>query len=141
MYAVDFRFLVLMAREGNGTERMQFSKISGLSCSLEYEEIAEGGRNEGPHIVAAPHKRHEPLVLERGIAEQGSRLVRLKPGMRLNTPLMIYPLDAAGNKGETGFWIEDGIVTKWETGGLDAMGRSILVERFEIMHDGIRYSG
>ncbi len=145
LYAADFRFLV-MTGEVSGTlqelpvNRLRFSKISGLESSMEYEEIAEGGRNEGPHILTAPHKRHTPLVLEHGVIPAQSRLAFLRPGMRLGTWLSVILLDASGKPTPRMFWITDGIVTKWESGSLDAMGNSVLVERFELLHDGIRFT-
>ncbi|MCM1106290.1 MAG: phage tail protein [Blautia sp.] len=138
-YAADFRFLVVTGK-GDGS-RLRFSKISGLAYAMEYEEIAEGGRNEGPHIVTAPHKRHSPLVLEHGILPEESWLSKLRPGMRLGTSLTIILLDAQGNQTKRKFWVEDGIVTKWEAADLDAMGSSVLIEKFELLHDGIHYSG
>ena len=35
-------------------------------------------------------------------------------------------------------WINDGLITKWEVSGLDAMGSQLLVEKLEIMHEGIQ---
>lgn len=144
LYVSDFRFLVLTGERADAgnilpANRLRFSKISGIEQSAEYEEIAEGGRNEGPHIVTAPHKKHAPLVLEHGVIPAESRLAGLRPGMRLGTWLTVIVLNAAGLPTPQMFWITDGIVTKWETKDLDAMGNSVLVERFEIMHDGIRW--
>lgn len=107
---------------------------------MEYEELAEGGRNDAPHILTVPHKRHAPLVLEHGIVQKDSGFAKWKPGMRLGTWLAVILLDAKGRTTDEKFWITDGIVTKREAGNLDAMGNSILIERFEIMHDGIHYA-
>ncbi|MCM1284017.1 MAG: phage tail protein [Muribaculaceae bacterium] len=138
-YAADFRFLVVTGKAGGS--RLRFSKISGLECSMEYEEIVEGGRNGGPHIVTAPHRKHSPLVLEHGILPEDSWLSKLRPGMRLGTSLTIILLDAQGKQTKRKFWVEDGIVTKWEAADLDALGSSVLIEKFELLHDGIHYSG
>lgn len=145
-YAADFRFLVMAGQAPDARaqvteeQRMRFSKVSGLEASMEYEELMEGGKNEAPHILMIPHKKHAPLVLEHGIIPAESRFARLKPGMRLGTWLTIILLDAKGQLTARRFWITDGIVTKREIGNLDAMGNSILVERFEIIHDGILYT-
>lgn len=145
-YAADYRFLVMAgqapASRAQITEekKMRFSKVSGLECTMEYEELAEGGRNHAPHILTTPHKKHAPLVLERGIIPAESRFAKLKPGMRLGTWLTVILLDAKGQLTSRRFWITDGIVTKREVGNLDALGNSILVERFEIVHDGILYA-
>lgn len=145
-YASDFRFLVMAGQapgkreEITKDQRMRFSKVSGLESSMEYEELMEGGNNGAPHILTIPHKKHAPLVLEHGIMPAESRFAKLKPGMRLGTWLTVILLSAEGELTKRRFWITDGIVTKREVGNLDAMGNSILVERFEIMHDGIHYS-
>lgn len=146
-YAADFRFLVMAgpapAKRQQVTEnlRMRFSKVTGLEYSMEYEELAEGGKNDAPHILTVPHKKHAPLVLEHGMVPAESRFANMKPGMRLGTWLTVILLDAKGELTGTRFWITDGIVTKREVSNLDAMGNSILIERFEIMHDGIFYTG
>ncbi len=156
LLSTDFRFLVITGnitsvmsqyKSGDITKTsgistdaiLHFSKISGIEYSIDYEEIAEGGKNEGPHILTSPHKKHAPLVLERGIISSNSMLALLRPGMKLGTWLNIILLDSQKQAAKRMFWITDGIVTKWETGGLDAMGNSILVEKFEILHDGIHY--
>lgn len=145
-YAAEFRFLVMTGRAPSEREgiaddqKMRFSKVSGLESSMEYEELAEGGKNDAPHILTVPHKKHAPLVLEHGIVPKESRFAKWKPGMRLGTWLSVIVLDEKGQLTGSRFWITDGIVTKRETGNLDAMGNAVLIERFEIMHDGIQYS-
>lgn len=145
-YALDFRFLVMAGKvphkrgQIEDEQRMRFSKVSGLESSMEYEELMEGGKNEAPYLLAIPHKKHVPLVLEHGIIPAESRFAKLRPGMRLDSWLAVVLLSAKGELTARRFWITDGIVTKREVGNLDAMGNSILVERFEIMHDGIHYT-
>lgn len=141
-YATDFRFLVLTGTNplmGSVISNIRFSKISGIESSIELEEIQEGGKNDGPHLLSAPGKRHPPLVLERGVLPVNHWMSRLKPGMRLGTWLLVILLDENGDITQRLFSIDDGIVTKWELSGLDAMGNSILVERMEILHNGISY--
>lgn len=133
-YALNFRFLVL-----TGGESICFSKISGIEITMEQEEIFEGGKNGGPHILFSPHKKNPPLVLERGILPNNSWLSKLRPGMRLGTWLQVVLLDEQGNPMERTFGIDDGTVVKWEISGLDALGNSIVVEKMEIAHDGILY--
>lgn len=146
-YAADFRFLVVAGQQPGSPknaafgERMRFSKVSGIESTAEYEELAEGGVNHAPHLLMTPHKKHAPLILEHGVIPTESRFAGLKPGMRLGTWLSVILLDAKGKATSRIFWIADGIVIKREIGNLDAMGNSILVERFEIMHDGIHDAG
>lgn len=138
-YVPVYRFAVRLG--GNTYDKVCFSKISGIESTLDYEEINEGGYNSSPHLLAVPHKKHSPLVFEKGAAPVDSWINRIKPGMRLGTWLEIVLLDASGKDTDRHFRIQDGLVTKWEISGLDAMGSEVLVERLEIMHEGIQYSG
>ena len=138
-YVPGYRFAVSLGNNDN-YDKVCFSKISGIESTLDYEEIQEGGYNASAHLLPAPHKKHAALVLERGAAPYDSWINKLKPGMRLGTWLEVVLLDAAGNNTERRFLIQDGIVTKWEIAGLDVLGNNILVEKLEIMHEGIRYS-
>lgn len=144
-YVPDFRFLVITCegKKKNGEvergSKLHFSKISGIESTIDYEEIQEGGKNDSPHILAVAHKKHQALVLEKGVIPVTSWMSSLKPGMRLGTWLQVIVLNSKGEMTNKRFWITDGIVTKWEITGLDAMGSSVLVERLEIVHDGIHY--
>lgn len=137
-YMSNFRFRVITGKDGenNGSS---FSRVSGIEVTMEQEEIQEGGKNDRPHILLSPHRKNPPLVLERGISNRGNWLNGVKPGMRLGTWLKIYLLDERGEMTDKIFEIADGIVVKWELSGLDAVGNSVLVERIEIVHDGIGY--
>lgn len=141
-YMPGYRFRIMTGEDqiaGLPAQEICFQKVSGIEVTLETEEIFEGGKNDSPHILCAPHKRHQPLVLERGMVSSDSWLHRLKPGMRLGTWLKVILLDGKGEMTGRQFEITDGIVTKWEVSGLNAMDGSVLLEKLEIMHDGITY--
>ena len=135
-YAPVYRFAVQLG--DTSYEKVCFSRVSGLERTMEFEEISEGGYNESPHLVAVPHKRHGVLVLERGMAPVDSWSSRVRPGMWLGTWLDIVLLDEKGKQTNRRFQINDGLITKWEVSGLDAMGSQLLVEKLEIMHEGIQ---
>jgi len=137
-YVPEYRFAVKLG--GSGYDKVCFAKISGIERTLDYEEIQEGGYNRSPHLVAVPHKRHAPLVLEKGAAPFDSWINKLKPGMWLGTWMEVVLLDANGKETDRRFSIQDGMVAKWEIAGLNAMGNAVLVERLEILHEGIQYS-
>lgn len=136
-YISSYGFLV---RLGDDTyKEVCFSKISGIESTLDYEEIFEGGYNASPHLVAVPHKKHATLVLEKGAGPKDSWISKIKPGMKLGTWLNVIVLDNKGKPTNRQFYIQDGLITKWELSGLDAMKSEILIERLEIMHEGIQY--
>lgn len=136
-YVPVYRFAV---RIGENNGKVCFSRISGIEKTLDFEEIYEGGYNAAPHLVAVPHKNHAALVLEKGAAPGNSWVNKIKPGMKLGTWLEVVLLDTKGKETGQTFTIQDGLVTKWEISHLDAMGREILIEKLEIMHEGIQYS-
>ena len=144
-FITEYRFAVKLGEAEYGSSnkrssRVCFSKISGISSSLDYDEISEGGYNDSPHLVAVPHKKHAPLVLEKGVAPKDSWMSQVKPGMMLGTWLEVVMLDGSGKETDRRFLIYDGLITKWEISGLNALGNSILIEKLEIMHEGIHYS-
>lgn len=138
-YVPEYRFAVNLGNYDNFS-KVCFSKISGLVSTLDYEEIQEGGYNASPHLLPVPHKKHGALVFEKGAAPAESWISKLKPGMRLGTWLEIVLLDGAGKETSRRFMVEDGIVTKWEVSELNALGNNLLVEKLEIMHEGIKYT-
>ena len=136
-YISSYGFLVRLG--SSMYEKVCFSKISGIESTLDYEEIFEGGYNTSPHLVAIPHKKHATLVLEKGAGARKSWISKIKPGMKLGTWLEVTFLDNKGKPTNRQFYIQDGLITKWELSGLDAMKSEILIERLEIMHEGIQY--
>lgn len=136
-YLPVYRFAV---RIGGNNSKVCFSKISGIESTLDYEEIYEGGYNDAPHLAVVPHGRHAALILEKGAAPGDSWVNKIRPGMKLGTWLEVVLLDGKGRETGQTFSIQDGLVTKWEVSNLDAMGDQILIERLEIMHEGIQYS-
>lgn len=137
-YVSSYRFAVRLG--SNTYDKVCFSRISGIESTLDYEEIFEGGYNVSSHLAAVPHKKHAALVLEKGAAPKSSWVSRVKPGMKLGTWLEVVVLNKKGKETERSFRIQDGLITKWELSGLDAMKSEILIERVEIMHEGILYS-
>lgn len=136
-YIPGYRFAV---RIGGDSGKVCFSRISGIEGTLDYEEIYEGGYNAAPYLVAVPHRTHTPLVLEKGAAQGDCWVNKIRPGMKLGTWLEVILLDGSGKETDRTFSIQDGLVTRWEISGLDAMRNEILIERLEIMHEGIQYS-
>lgn len=140
-YMSNYRFRVLLGTvPGYNPEVISFARASGLEMSLDYEELAEGGVNEGPHILNSPSKKNGTLVLERGVAQKKGWMARMKPGLHLGTWLRVMLMDGQGKKILRTYEIEDGVVTRWELSPLDAMGHEILIEKVEIQYRGLKLS-
>lgn len=136
-YLTNYRFRVVL---GQQKEEICFARISGIQQGIEYEEIQEGGNNGSAVTLVVPSKKNDTLVLERGFsnnAGEDSWLRRVRPGLRLGTGLEIFVLNLEGNIIRK-FIIDDGLITKWEAGPLDAMGQDVLIEKLEIVYEGLR---
>ena len=140
-YMSNYRFRVVLGNvPGYNPEVISFARASGLQLSLEYEELAEGGLNDRPHVLNNPAKKNGTLVLERGVAGKKGWMARMRPGLHLGTWLRISLMDARNDKILRSYEIEDGVVTKWELSPLDAMGHEVLIEKLEIQYVGLKPS-
>ena len=134
--AVNYDFAVQMDGVSYG-----FARVSGLSEEQEYEIIPEGGRNWGPVFLPKQKSKQEILILERGIRTRAGRQelgeLELCVGSVVNN-LIVIALDGTGPART--YTVPYGIVSKIETGGLDAMGHEVLIEKIEIIHNGLTRS-
>ncbi len=123
------RFLVSI-----GPLLMSFAKITNISDSLETEAIQEGGNNWSPQLLIKPKTAAQTLVLERGV-QTGSPSILLSIGSQVEVgTIMIMGQNRLPSKA---YAFDSGLVTKWEIGELDAMGKDILIKKLEISHSGL----
>ena len=125
------RFIVTL-----GPLMYSFSKVTNISDSIELETITEGGYNDSPRFFEKPKAKVETLVLERGV-QAGDSLgldLMLKVGMHVYVASIIVMNE--GKVAKT-YSFEEGIVTKWEVGGLEAVGKQLLIKKLEISHTGL----
>ena len=125
------RFIVTL-----GPLMYSFSKVTNISDSIELETITEGGYNDSPRFFEKPKAKVETLVLERGV-QAGDSLgldLILKVGMHVYVAIIIVMNE--GKVAKT-YSFEEGIVTKWEVGGLEAVGKQLLIKKLEISHTGL----
>ena len=110
-----------------------FSKVTNITGKIEVEAIEEGGYNDSPRILKKPKTSLDTLVLEKGVQTSGTEST-LKIGTPINAGAVLVMHN--GSIAKT-YAFEYGIITKWETGGLDALGSEVLVRRVEISHTGL----
>jgi phage tail-like protein len=125
-----------------------FTEVSGLSVSIEVEELAEGGQNQYTHKL--PGRMKWPnLVLKRGVtnsdnlfqwftkssgdgfAGMGNKLDRRNGAVELR--------DAAGEVVRRWEFVE-AYPVKWTGPKLAASGRELAVEELEVCHRGFTAS-
>lgn len=129
------RFLVVI-----GNTKLSFAKVSNLESSIDTDTIQIGGINNFVHVVTSPKKQQQTITFERGIMTGTNILDKIRPGVRLGTSIEIMVLraeDKRTNKIVKKFYIDDGLVTKWETSTLDALSNEVLIQKFEIAHTGL----
>lgn len=126
------RFIVIL-----GNTQYSFSKVTNIADKIDMETIEEGGWNASPRLLMKPKNHAETLILERGIQKTRTASetgVNLKVGVRVYMGLIMV-LD--GKKVAKSYGFEEGIITKWELGDLDAIGKTIWIEKLELSHTGL----
>lgn len=114
-----------------------FSRITNLSGSVEYETYQEGGYNDSPRLLRKPKTKLETVILEKGMSvssEQTALEKKLTAGTKVEAVVIMVV-----NRGKVlkHYYFEHGVITRWETGELDAMGKQVLIRKVEITHDGL----
>ncbi len=137
---VGFYFSVEILPEGGSPfppNDAAFQEVSGISVSLETEQIKEGGQNRFTHQVPG-RSNYENLVVKRGLMVRSSELAKwCVTTFRNNLVRKIEPktikvtlLDAnAAGKGALMSWIfTNAYPVKWEVSSFDAQKSEIVVE-------------
>ena len=126
-----------------GSLRLSFSRVSNISREMEYETIQEGGRNDAVYTVSKGKQGQQTLILEKGVSSAGKDALKdagLYPGAAVREPVLIMvmaPAKTGGRKPVRSYSFDEGYVTKWEMGDLDAAGSQIMIEKIEIAHSGL----
>lgn len=83
-----------------------------------------------------PKSKLETLILEKGIQKSiaGIQGDMLRTGIPV-TAVTIMVLDRGMVR--KAYFLEEGVITKWEVGSLDAMGKDVLIKKVEITHSGL----
>jgi len=134
-----------------GKELLSFSKVNNISDHTEYDTIVEGGLNTSVHTFTKARQQQQTLILEKGVNLSAKKDadslagLGLKPGGRIKQPVTLIVMgdDVRDNTGQDKnkvrqYAFDQGVVIRWELGGLDAMGNEVLIERFEIAHSGLK---
>ncbi len=126
------RFLVAI-----GKNLYSFSRIANLSASLEYEAYQEGGYNDYPRLLRKPKTNMETIVFEKGMYVT-SRNTRMEQNLAVGKSVEAVVIMVLNQREVLKhYYFQHGVITKWESGELDAMGNSVLIRKVEITHDGL----
>ena len=114
-----------------------FSKVSGLSSSVEYDTYLEGGGRM--HLLYRPSTSAGTITLEKGISAVDQKILGLLyPGASVAG--LTVELQKNGKQVES-YYIESGMLVSWQLGPLDAMTSAVALKTFTIAHTGIRVTG
>lgn len=135
----------LMAEFITGTEfevrfdliRVSFSKITNVSSRIEYDTFIEGGQNDYPVYLRKPKKRPDTIIFEKGVhvGLTSNIFSTITEGMKVKN-VMIFVKQCG--KTERILYFDSGLVLSREFSGFDASGRSVLIEKMEIAHSGLK---
>lgn len=131
---VNFRFLMEI-----GNFKCSFFKASGMASEIEFEEYHEGGSN---FSLKFPVKvKHFNVILEKGVTE--SKFLygwfdEIQKGIIDKKDFVISVLDTDLKTPIRSWTFINGYPVKWELSDLNAVDKSVLIEKIELTHEGIK---
>lgn len=116
-----------------------FQEVSGLSVTINTEDVAEGGLNNTTHKIVTGAS-YSNIVLKRGMCDTAMYdwikgwLSGGKVPARLSGKISILGDDGKPVKS---FSFKDGIPVKWDGPSLNVTSDAIATETLEIAHEGL----
>lgn len=116
---------------------VSFSKVTNVASKIEYDTFIEGGQNDFPIYLQKPKKQPDTIIFEKGIHTglTSTDFGKIREGMKLKN-VMIF----VKHQGETDhvLYFDTGLVLSKTFSEFDASGRSVLIEKMEIAHSGLK---
>lgn len=140
--ALGFRFVVqFLGKAGPNPIDIRFSRVSGLSATVETATIHEGGENRFSHQLPRRVSRSN-LVLERGLVVDRSPLgvdvdaafgqFKFRPGS-----VMVKLLGEQGRTRMT-WQLHRAYPVRWSLADLDASQEQVLIDTLELAYTHVR---
>lgn len=117
--------------------KVSFSKVTNIGSKIEYDTFIEGGRNDAPLYFKKPKTKPDTVIFEKGLHNGlGSNFFGLlKEGMGVKN-VMIF-VKYRGNTSRI-LYFDEGLILSKEFSVMDAMSNSVLIEKMEIAHSGLK---
>lgn len=119
--------------------KVSFSKVTNIGSSIEYDTFIEGGRNDSPIVRLKPKTRPDTIIFERGVPVGSSLLksflLKIQEGKKIKN-VMIFVKHNGKTKRILCF--DSGIIVSRQISEMDAMGESVMIEKLEIAHNGLK---
>lgn len=117
--------------------KASFSKVTNIGIKIEYDTFIEGGHNDAPLYLQKPKKQPDTIVFEKGVHTGLTSNIfgLIKEGMRVKN-VMIF----VRHRGKTDriLYFDSGLVLSKEFGEFNASKNTVLIERMEIAHSGLK---
>lgn len=116
---------------------VSFSKITNIGSRIECDTFIEGGQNDVPIYFSKPKTKPDTVIFEKGMYSGIGRdsFAQLKEGMKVRN-VMIFVRHQKNL--ERILYFEDGLILSKEISAMDAMSNSVLIEKMEIAHSGLK---
>ncbi len=119
-----------------GSAVYSFARVKNISESIEVESVREGGDNQHVHSLLKQRSSEQKIVFERGLLADpdGQADTELQPGTLVSNVQILVMSRGAIKKN---YYFDEGLITKWEISGLDAMDGKPIYRTIEIIHSGL----
>lgn len=116
--------------------KASFSKVTNIGSKIEYDTFIEGG-NDIPIYRKKPKKQPDTIIFEKGLHTGiGSNIFgMIKEGMKVKNVMIFVKYNG---KTDRILYFDEGIVLSKEFSGFDAMSNSVVIEKMEIAHSGLK---
>lgn len=117
--------------------KVSFAKVTNIGARIEYDTFIEGGQNDCPIYLKKPKTKPDTIILEKGLhtGVTSNIYAMVKEGTKIKN-VMIF----VKHNGETDriLYFDSGIVLSKEFSAMDAMENTIMIEKIEIAHSGLK---
>ena len=119
-----------------GSAIYSFARIRNISEAIEVESVREGGDNQHVHSLLKQRSAEQKIVFERGLLADadGEADTALSPGTLVSN---VQILVMSRGDVKKNYYFDEGLITKWEISGLDAMEGKTIYRTIEIIHSGL----
>ena len=117
--------------------KVSFTKVTNIGSKIEYDTFVEGGKNDTPLYFKRPKTKPDTIIFEKGLHNSaGSNFFGLlKEGMRVKSVMIFVKHNGKTNRI---LYFDEGLILSKEFSVMDAMSNSVLIEKMEIAHSGLK---
>lgn len=117
--------------------KVSFAKVTNIGSRIEYDTFLEGGRNDCPIYLQKPKTKPDTIIFEKGLHTGITSNIfgKIKEGTRVNNVMIFVKHNKKTNRI---LYFDSGIVLSKEFSAMDAMNNTVLIEKIEIAHSGLK---